>query len=498
MALVAAAVLSPLALSWAPVILLAWYLYQWRWPVSRVVTLLTHYFLFFALGLLFSMSIPALLSPLVSLPILALLTHSLEKAALTIKYRPIQRKSLTGASMACIVMALIALLISLALTNLTLIAESLLALVYFAGMALYVFWRLPLKPLEDVRIQVRVLAGKEEAVQVQLKPRTKIAGLLYIQPTQDWTSVRTGLLPLQSVIPPLKMTVAPSLSGNQKVRLMGYAIDRWGLVQSRFEFEPVEVLAIPRARYATWLAKKYLSGTKPGALPLLSSLSMVAGQRGLRRGLEYYGNRFYQPGDSLKNVSWKHSSKYNELIIKQFTEFQGQPAIMLINLTAGSAAEADRLAYNFIMTAITLIQERIPAALAAYNQEKVVITTGQLARSPLLLHCLHLVKEIQITENQLRYLSPPDVYRLRANLRQVARVDSKPARILAGLLEMEYRSLNANAEGSPCTRALADVAAKVNSKATVIVISGNNHDAEALAFNNFLLTRKGNSVISLS
>jgi len=48
LALLAAAVFSPLAYSFAPVILLAWYLFQTRWPISAGVSLTTAYFLYFA------------------------------------------------------------------------------------------------------------------------------------------------------------------------------------------------------------------------------------------------------------------------------------------------------------------------------------------------------------------------------------------------------------------------------------------------------------------
>jgi len=37
-----------------------------------------------------------------------------------------------------------------------------------------------------------------------------------------------------------------------------------GLTRTTFEIEPLTLNVIPRARYADWLANKYLSGTKPG------------------------------------------------------------------------------------------------------------------------------------------------------------------------------------------------------------------------------------------
>ncbi|MDD5701556.1 MAG: DUF58 domain-containing protein [Dehalococcoidales bacterium] len=498
LALAAAAVLSPLALSWVPVVLLAWYLFQWRRPLSPVLGLLTQYFLFFALGLLFSLVVPPSLEPLFSLPVLILVVHSLEKSAATLKYRTTRRpRSLTGTAVMLLTVALAALLVSLAIASLTLLLQSVIALLFFTALGIHICCRFPVKPVAEARLQLRVLAGKEESVRVRLDSRTRIGGLLYIQTIQDWASVKTRSLSFNGGLPDLQMTVSPSLSGIRVVRLQGYAIDRWGLLQSRFEIEPVEILVIPRARYAEWLARKYLSGTRPGALPLLSSLGSLNGQRGLRQGLEYYGNRLYQPGDSLKNISWKHSSKYNELVSREYTEFQGQPAVILVNLTAGDAEEADKLAYNLVAAALTLAQEEIPAALAAYNREKVVVTTDQLDRSRLVLHCLQLVKEIEIVDNPIKYLEPPDINRLQSNLRRVSQADSPPARVLAGLLRMEYQSLSLIAKTSPCTGALSRFMDKGGSKATFVVISGYNHDAEALSFNTYILSRNGNSVINL-
>ena len=67
-ALIAAAVWSPLALAFIPIVLLVWYLYQWRWPSSHLVDFLTQYFIFFAIGLLFSPIVGPYFALLITLP----------------------------------------------------------------------------------------------------------------------------------------------------------------------------------------------------------------------------------------------------------------------------------------------------------------------------------------------------------------------------------------------------------------------------------------------
>ena len=499
LALAAAIALSSLNFSFIPALLLAWFLYHWWRPLSPAIGLLTHYFLYFALTLLYSPILPAFLASLVSLPVLILIFFSLPQTAVRLNYYPTpRRRRLTGIAVALLTIAVVVLLIAAVFSNLALLLSGEIVLAALLALLVYAHRLLPDKAVEAEHFQHRILAGKEERLAVHLQSCTRVGGLLYVQPVENWTKVVTGTLSFQGGLPDLQIKVTPSLSGNPAVRLLGYVIDRWGLLQTRFELEPVELLVIPRARYAEWLAKQYLAGTKPGSLLLNSSLSDLNSRQGLRQGSEYYGNRFYQPGDSLKNISWKHSSKYRQLITKEFTESTGQPAVLLIDLTAGNAEEADTLAFNLIAAALTLAQEEVPASVAAYNHEKVVAATAQLTKSQLLLRCLQLVSDIEIRENPVRYLNPPDVQRLRSNLQRIDRVDSPSSQALAELLHFEYQSLMTAAGSSPCTRVLSEVLAKASSQSSVIILSARSHDPESLAFNSFRLTQKGIPVINLS
>ena len=89
------------------------------------------------------------------------------------------------------------------------------------------------------------------------------------------------------------------------------------------------------------------------------------------------------------------------------------------------------------------------------------------------------------------------IRRLKANIRRLTHTESQPAGVLRELLQIEFKSLSHNARSSPCTAALNEVMAKTNQQSTVLVISNQNHDAEALAFNLQALTMKGNTVISV-
>ena len=125
------------------------------------------------------------------------------------------------------------------------------------------------------------------------------------------------------------------------------------------------------------------------------------------------------------------------------------------------------------------------------------MTTASLIGQELVVRSLEIVKEIITRESATKSLNPPDVSRLRANIRRLNDIENRPAEALRDLLQVEFKSLSLNAKSSPCTAALNEVMTKMNQQSTVIVISNQNHDVEALAFNLHALTRKGNTVISI-
>jgi uncharacterized protein (DUF58 family) len=213
--------------------------------------------------------------------------------------------------------------------------------------------------------------------------------------------------------------------------------------------------------------------------------------------VEYYGNRLYQPGDSIRDIDWKHSLRLNELIVKELTEFRGRSAIVLINIAVSNANEADELAYKIVTTAISLARESIPVSLAAYDSETVKLTTGTLEPRQLVLQSLQIAMEMVSIINPVRYLSPPNVTRLRANINRIRFTKNEALRILTHLLEIEYKNLDNNTRLHPATKALSSAIAKGDKQSDIVVISQHNHDAEALAFNIFHFTRKGHAVINI-
>lgn len=496
--LMVAVISSPPVLSFFPVLLLASYLFFWRWPISAIINLIINYFIFFTIAVLLAPFVGPFFSLLISLPALLLITRSLEEAAELLPYRKTRYvRSPTSVGLALSLIVILTLGVAALLDSLSLLLACVTIVAYFGILGTMVVRRLSVKPVEELQVQQRMVAGTKNRLYINLTTKTNIGGTLFVESPYEWLKIRPDTWSLRENKLVMEVSLSPTLSGPSIIKLKGHAIDRWGLVQTRFELEPISLYVIPRARYAAWLAKRYLTETKPGTLPLISNISALKPIHGLRRGVEYYGSQLYQPGDSLKSIDWKHSSKYNELISKEFTESHGQPAVILINLAVGNAEEADKLAYNIIVTAISLARENIPAALAAYNHEDVKITTQTLQPRQLLLQSLQLAQEMVTLINPVKYLSPPDVTKLRANISRIRFAESKASKVLAKLLQLEYKNLDNNARLNPATKALTEVFTKVDKQANIVILSHRNHDAEALAFNTFSFTKKGNVVITV-
>ena len=498
-ALTAAAVFAPLLLSIVPILLIIIYLFLWRWRVSVIIALLKDYFAYFAIAVLLVPVVGYLYSFLIALPLLMLINYYMEATAWAIAYQETKyARRPTGIYLSITIIAILILAISLWLGSFSLLMASAAIISYLGILGMVVLKRLPIKPVVETQLQLRMVSGTEDQFDIRLTNKTRIGGLLFLESPYEWLKVSPNFLSLKTNKSVVKVSLSPTLSGPSIIKLKGQATDRWGIIRVNFELEPIRLYVIPRARYAAWLVDKYLAGTgELGALPLISNLAAIKPAYGLRSGVEYYGSQLYQPGDSLKNIDWKHSLKYNELISKEFTEFRGQPAIVLINLAVSNAEEADKLAYNIIIAAISLARENVPTALAAYDHEGVKITTQALQPRQLVLQSLQVAQEMVTFINPVKYLNPPDVSRLRANMSRIRFAESKAAKVLAQLLQLEYNCLSNAAKINPATKALREAFAKVDRQSNIVVISHRNHDAEALAFNTFSYNRKGNAVISV-
>ncbi|MCX8126663.1 MAG: hypothetical protein N3E40_05970, partial [Dehalococcoidia bacterium] len=193
----------------------------------------------------------------------------------------------------------------------------------------------------------------------------------------------------------------------------------------------------------------------------------------------------------------KHSIKLAQLVSKEFSELRGERALLLVNLVASNEEAADRLAYNIIATGLTLAHDKIPAAIAAYDHQEPRMVTAVLAPSTLVARALQLSQQVSVSEAPVRYLPSASVMGLMASVLRLRQANDGPARKLAEILDIEFRSLWEAARRSPATEALTRAFAGIGRWCNVVVISGRNHDAEALAFSIYELRRRGTRVVEV-
>ena len=369
---------------------------------------------------------------------------------------------------------------SIILLNQTLMLTSMLLAAYLTSTLLYVLIRIPKKPLAESKTWCRVIVGESAKTSATIKSKAAMPLHVSLKPPHDWAQLYPSkfTLPIRGEVD-VSLAVKPPLAGPSKIQIQALTIDMWGLTRTGQTLEPVELHIIPRARYAEWLARKFLEITAPGTSVMAEVPPLRASITG-RLGLEYYGSRPYQPGDRLRDLDWKHTLKFRELIVKEYAGAQGQPAIMVVNLVAGDPEEADKLAYTFITSALTLAVEGLQTALTAYNEREVVESTPLISSREALKRALKLTQKITTIKPPKRVLEPPNVIRLRRSIEQLKTLKSEPARRLAEILSFEQEALEEAARIHPASKAVETVAEICPPPATIALISLRNHDAETL------------------
>jgi len=244
---------------------------------------------------------------------------------------------------------------------------------------------------------------------------------------------------------------------------------------------PIELYVIPRTKYAEWLARKFLGEGTLGARPTVGAISLATGTVTAGHGAEYLRSRKYQAGDSLRDIDWKHLCKLNQLVIKEYGESRSMATIVAVNLTVQDAEEADNLGYRLITLVLTLAKLSVPLALAAYDRQEVILTTRAMNPREVLKGALRVAQRLSVSEQEHRFLQPPDLRRLKKNITQLQIADSDSSQSLEELLQLEYETIRRLARDHPAARAITKVAESVSPPANLAVVSGWNHDAEALA-----------------
>ncbi len=410
----------------------------------------------------------------------------------------IKGRYITAISKSLFISTLALLLISFLLDNRILLFTTIIFALYLLVILIWILYAVSRLPLDVPTVWKRVIAGTTAEISLYATSKASIRLHGRLSPVDSWVKVVSPRFTLDRAEIQLNLTITPSLAGPSSPQLQASFIDPWGFIQVNQVIEPVALHVIPRARYAEWLALRYLEQAGVGTTGTATTTVPPKAILIPKGGVEYFDSRPYQPGDRMRDIDWKHTLKSSQLIIKEYIEAGQQAAIIAVNLSVTDAEEADKLAFNLITTALTLAREAIPTALAVYNHQKVVLTTPVIDPRETLKQTLSLVKDIASVEFAQRFLQPPDIGKLRRNITLLKQVTSQPAQRLLGMLNFEYRAIEEAARNHPATLALLAVTEHTPPPAIIVLVSQLNHEAEALMVTIEKLSNRGFTTIPMA
>ncbi len=423
-------------------------------------------------------------------PVFYLIDHSLKENTLQtrLEMKPKPGIFVSGTFISLVVMSLIIMFVAVVIGNRVLLYTGTAFILYLAGIMLRIILTIHRSPLSAETAIIRIIAGNSGDMSLEITNKASARIHCQFGTPEDWLKI----VPLAAVLKKgrikLSLNYTPPLAGNSRPQLQAIAKDLRGLLQIYQVLEPLVFEIIPKARYAEWLARKYLQQTGSGA----AGIGTPSAQTPVKAtgGIEYQESRDYQPGDALKDIDWKHTLRLNQLIVKNYSNDEDSAAIIAVNLSVANDEEADNLAYNLVTAALTLARESVPAALAAYDHRGVLLTTSVNDPDETLKQSLSLLKDITRVESIARYLELADVVAIRRNIAQLKQLNTGPAERLLNILNFEYHSIEENTRSHPATMALTAAAKQVAAPATILLISQLNHDAEAIRVITEKLTRR--------
>ena len=440
-----------------------------------------------------------LISVATVLPVFYLLDHSLRQHTLNTRL-DIQKKPgiyLSGTLISLVIPPIIAMFLAVVIGSWALLYTGIAFLIYLVSRVLHVILTIHRSPLSARNTSVRIIAENSGDMSLDITNNASTPIHCQFGTPEPWLEI----VPLAAILRKgrirLDLSYTPPLAGNSRPQLSVIVKDLRGLVQIFQVLEPLVFEIIPRARYAEWLARKYLQQAGGGA----GGAGMVPPQEtvmALPGGIEYRESRDYQPGDPMKDIDWKHSLRLNQLIVKDYSPDEDTAVIIAVNLSVGDEEEADNLAYNLVTAALTLARDNVPSALAAYDHQDVVLSTGVNEPNETLRHTLTLIRDINHIKSIPRHLELADVGLIRRNIAQLQQLSTSPARRLLEIMNFEFHSIEENTRSHPATLALAETAKHIASPGTILLISQMNHDAEAIKVITSKLTKRAFKTVPMA
>lgn len=483
--------ITPFAQLWVTVILLLVHGQGFRQPFAAPVALVVAVATLLLVPQLWVGVIGHVFAPALALSLLPLLDDSLRLFAANTEAPPFRvgRRStaLLNAITACLFGTIT---LGIVLGNLALVSTSILIGMYIAGVLFYVISKTTGIPVGIGPRLIRVLNGSPGNTTLQVQNSAPFPIRLHISSPQTWIDLPTELAEIGAgATVTIPVTVAPQLAGpTHPVVQVGWQ-EPWALLGAGAILTPLEVHVIPKARYARWLADHFLRGD--------GRQGSGANQqtRNRRRGLEFFGLRDYQPGDRLRDLDWRHTSKYRRPVVKEHVDPQVSNTLMLANLAATNPEMADWIAYHLVSSVLTAAQEATPIGFAVYDHQGVVFTSRYLGPRDAVKEALRLSTRIVSIDEHSRLLGPPHIQRLRKlSRRSQTNGQAGAANGIGNLLQIELNSLEQLASEHPLTAALGLAIDMRHAPSTVVVVNQSKNDTDALAVATSRLRQSGITV----
>jgi uncharacterized protein (DUF58 family) len=386
-------------------------------------------------------------------PAIYLLDQNLQENAQNQTATPSKRKREPTITLKTFSTALtLTFLTTLTILNITLMLSTTILLAYLATVLSYNLIKIPKNPLQETKIWNRTLAGNPTNNTTDITTSSKLHLSTTLTTTEQWIQIKPSKFTTTNNPQKININYTPPLAGPTKLQIQAATIDPRGLIQTNQTLQPVDLHIIPKARYAQWLAKKYLEQTTVGAASTGSAL--LRAFKVTRSGVEFYGSRLYQPGDRLKDVDWKHTLMLDELIVKMVAGAQGTPTIIAADMTAKNAQDADKLAHNVVMAALTAAMESLPSGLAMFNQKEVITASAPTNPQETLKKTLQLTEKIRVAEAPLKVMQPAEIHRLKKTLKELSETKSEQSGRFTEILEFEYEAIQTAAKSHPANEAL--------------------------------------------
>lgn len=336
-------------------------------------------------------------------------------------------------------------------------------------------WRQLRLTTADAQVQlVRVVAGTPTHIPITLSGDGLARAIVQVSCKAPWVAVEPQLQREPSNVTVYLTVIAEQEAAPLAVELQIALWDRRMLVCRSLRTTVATVVVIPRARYAEWLARSFLKGDR-GVNVVSSIETMVSPGQGSNREL-YQFHRPYQPGDPTRDVDWKRVREDGRLSVREFRTASAHQILLCVNLAAGSLAEADRLALDLVLAAVTLAREGSKVAIIWYSTpDQPVEVTEDVSGPALMRQALTHLAQITRTGGPERLLALPNP----TWLERVARSARSPA--VQRLAASEVAFVKQRAAEHPLFQVLEPRLRLQQATGSVVLLSSLRDDAEAVA-----------------